>query len=87
MKIIPIFANKKRLYKLINLKRMKKLISPNGFMIYDATGLKKKESDAGEYFHMNFGLRDGTDSWYYGFKHNIKDSYINKQKILTVKKK
>ncbi len=61
--------------------------SPNGFMIYDATGLKKKESDAGEYFHMNFGLRDGTDSWYYGFKHNIKDSYINKQKILTVKKK
>lgn len=66
---------------------MKKLISPNGFMIYDATGLKKKESDAGEYFHMNFGLRDGTDSWYYGFKHNIKDSYINKQKILTVKKK
>ena len=51
--------------------------SPNGFMIYDATGLKKKDSDAGEYFHMNFGLRDGSDGWYYGFKHNIKDSYIN----------
>ena len=62
-------------------------MSPNGFMIYDATGLKNKDSDAGEYFHMNFGLRDGTDSWYYGFKHNITDSYINDQKILTIKKK
>ena len=61
--------------------------SPNGFMIYDATGLKKKESEDGEYFHMNFGLSDGTDGWYYGFKHNISDSYINGQKILTIKKK
>ena len=49
--------------------------------------VSKNDSEAGEYFHMNFGLRDGTDSWYYGFKHNITDSYINKQKILTVKKK
>lgn len=61
--------------------------SPNGFMIYDATGLKKKDSEAGEYFHMNFGWGDNSDGWYYTFKYGIPDGYTSDQKILTVKNK
>ncbi len=61
--------------------------SPNGFMVYDATGLKKKNTEAGEYFHMNFGWGGLSDGWYYGFKYGIPDGYTNDQKILTVKKK
>lgn len=60
--------------------------SPNGFMIYDATGLKKKYSDAGEYFHMNFGWGGGSDGWYYGFKYGIPQNLTNNQQILTIKK-
>ena len=60
--------------------------SPNGFMIYDATGLKKKYSDAGEYFHMNFGWGGGSDGWYYGFKYGIPQNLTNDQQILTIKK-
>jgi hypothetical protein len=62
-------------------------MSPNDFMIYDATGLKKKDSDDGEYFHMNFGWGGESDAWYYSFKYAIPNNYINDQKILTVKKK
>lgn len=62
-------------------------MSPNGFMIYEANGLKKKTSEAGEYFHMNFGWGGGSDGWYYGFKNNIPSNYIKNQKILTIKKK
>lgn len=61
-------------------------MSPNGFMIYEATALKKKESEAGEYFHMNFGWGGLSDGWYYGFNYRIPNNYIYNQKIITVKK-
>ncbi len=60
--------------------------SPNGFMIYQATALKKKDSEAGEYFHMNFGNEGQSDGWYRGFNYRILDNYIKNQVIVTVKK-
>lgn len=61
-------------------------MSPNGFMIYEAPALKKKDSEAGEYFHMNFGNNGQYDGWFYGFNYRIPDNYIYNQKIITVKK-
>ncbi len=61
-------------------------MSPNGFMIYEASALKKKDSEAGEYFHMNFGNDGQSDGWYKGFNYCIPDNYVYNQRIITVKK-
>lgn len=61
-------------------------MSPNGFMIYEATALKRKDSEAGEYFHMNFGNDGQSDGWYKGFNYCIPDNYVYNQRIITVKK-
>lgn len=56
-------------------------------MIYEANSLKSNTSDAGEYFHMNFGWGGGSDGWYSSYKYKIPNNYIYKQKVLTVKMK
>ena len=61
--------------------------SPNGFMIYDATGLKNKVTDDGKYFQMKFGWGGDSNGWYYGFNYDIPNNYTIDQQILTVKKK
>lgn len=70
-----------------NLRFKIATMSPNGFMIYEANSLKSNTSDAGEYFHMNFGWGGGSDGWYSSYKYKIPNNYIYKQKVLTVKMK
>ncbi len=76
------------LIKKPNDPRFKRVnMSPNGFMIYEATALKKKTSEAGEYFHMNFGWGGGSNGWYCDYKYKMPKNLIRNQEMLIVNKK